>query len=387
MACRSNCKTFGNYEIEVLLNNIATIARVPVDLLNSGRQPSLVDDYERPLKSEARQQQAALQSETEDQTTAARSSTRIAGGKRDYRGEREAANLRTTDRILDLSVARHDQTLGEEYIKLAQAMILCTLPHSATRETKITRRARLGDGSILALTFSATTDGVAMPFGADRKLLFWLIDRAIRTDSPFIPWSSAAEYMREVGLGKGGRTNKQLRDRFARVSGLVISIIRKGTETTKLETYPVIARAYLPNSISYTDKEQSDLPGMGDGFGVLLHGPLFADLRKHNMVMPRRLWLNLKGPTPVQDLVFWLYYRCYAAASESVIPWTALTDQFPSGDSNPYRLRQHVRRSIKLLKVLWPEAQVREVPHGIWVDRAAAAMLDDDPIRNRIRRL
>jgi len=89
----------------------------------------------------------------------------------------------------------------------------------------------------------------------------------------------------------------------------------------------------------------------------------------------------------VQDLVFWLFYRCYAAKTETVIPWSALREQFPSGDTNPYRLRQHARRAIKVLKVLWPEAQVREVSNGIWVDRAPAAMLDDDPTRKRIRRL
>ena len=323
----------------------------------------------------------------QSQTNLARVNNTKHQGKRDYKAERESALMKTTDRIADLAVSRNDQTLGEEYIKLAQAMILCTLPHSATTETKITRRARMGDGSTLSVTFSATADGVSMPFGADRKLLFWLLDRAIRLDSPFIPWSSAAEYQREVGIEKGGRGNKQLRERFARISGLVISITRKGAEATALNTFPLIERSYLPNSISDLRGDQASLPEMGDRYGVMLHAPLFADIKKHNTVMPRRLWLEIKGPTAVQDLVFWLFYRCYQAASETTIPWNALSEQFPNGDSNPYRLRQHVRKAIKLLKVLWPEARVREAPNGIWVDKARAAMLDDDPVRNRIRRL
>ncbi len=307
-------------------------------------------------------------------------------GLRDYGAERDAAWWNTSGRVADLAVARRDQTLGDEYIKLAQAMILCTLPHSPTKDTKITRRARLGDGSTLAVTFSATADGIGLPYGADRKLLFWLLDRAIRNDSPFVPWSSAAEFGREMGLEKGGRTNKQIKERFSRIAGLVISISRKGTEATALDTFPVIARAYLPNSIA-GDAEQASLPEMGDRFGVLLHAPLFADIKKHNIVMPRRLWLELKGPTPVQDLVFWLYYRCYAAMSETIIPWEALGDQFPQTDSNPYRLRQYLRKAIKVLKVLWPEAQVREDPKGLWVAKASAGMLEDDATRNRIRKL
>lgn len=307
-------------------------------------------------------------------------------GARDYSAEREAARLNTSDRVADLAVSGRDQTLGDEYIKLAQAMILCTLPHSATKETKITRRARLGDGTTLAVTFSATADGIGLPHGADRKLLFWLLDRAIRNDSPFVPWSSAAEFGREMGLEKGGRTNKQIKERFSRIAGLVISISRKGTEATALDTFPVIARAYLPNSIA-GDTKQASLPEMGDRFGVLLHAPLFHDIKKHNIVMPRRLWLDLKGPTPVQDLVFWLYYRCYAASSESIIPWDALSDQFPQTDSNPYRIRQHLRKAIKVLKILWPAAQVKEDPRGLWVAKASAGMLDDDVTKNRIRKL
>ena len=189
-----------------------------------------------------------------------------------------------------------------------------------------------------------------------------------------------------MGLERGGRTNKQIRERYTRIAGLVISITRKGTEADRLETFPLVSKAYLPNSIS-DDSNQESLPELGDRFGILLHEPLFADIKRHNIVMPRRLWLELKGPTPVQDLVFWLYYRCYAAVSETIIPWDTLTDQFPQSDSNPYRIRLHLRKAIKILKVLWPEVQLREDPKGLWIAKASAGMLPDDPTKNRVRKL
>lgn len=73
--------------------------------------------------------------------------------------------------------------------------------------------------------------------------------------------------------------------------------------------------------------------------------------------------------------------------SETIIPWEALGEQFPQTDSNPYRLWQYLRKAIKVLKVLWPEAQVREDPKGLWVAKASAGMLEDDATRNRIRKL
>jgi len=311
------------------------------------------------------------------------------GAKRDRAAEALRAKNNQIERVVDLTVARHNQSLGDEYIKLAQALILCTLPHSPTKETKVTRRARLGDGSVLSVTFSAAADGVSLPYGADRRLLFWLLDRAIRNDSAFVPWSSAAEYQIEMGMKRGGRQNQQLRDRFLRLSGLVINIQRKGSGATGLQSFAVIDRAYLPNSIISAPDEntQASLPELGNRFGIQLNAPLFADIKRHNAVMPRRLWQEIDGPTAVQDLVFWLYIRCYAAASETIIPWSALTEQFPQEDSNPWRMKQHVRKALSILTKLWPQAQVKEVKNGIWVDKAKGPMLDDDPSKNRTRLL
>lgn len=307
---------------------------------------------------------------------------------RDYKAERKASAERQTERVVELAVARNDQTLGEEYIKLAQALILCTLPYSPTTETRITRRARLGDGSYLTVTFAAITEGVGMPYGADRKLLHWLIDKAIRADDPFVPWSSALEYQREMGIQQSGRSTKQIRDRFARIAGMVIQIKRNNAESTAQNTFPIIEKSYLPNSlVPNTIEGQPRLPGVGEKFGVLIHRPLFEDVKRHKAVMPRRLWLELDGPTAVQDLVLWLFYRCYSAASETVIPWGALQEQFPTDDSNPHRLRQHARSAIKTLKTLWPGVQIDYLPHGILVDRATSPMLDDDFTKKRQRKL
>lgn len=311
-------------------------------------------------------------------------------GERNYRTEREAASIRATDRVVELAVARHDQSLGEEYVKLAQALILCTLPYSPTTWPRIVRRARLGDGSYLTVTFAAITEGVSMPYGADRKLLHWLIDRAIRADDPYIPWSSIMEFQREMGIQQGGRTNRQIRERFARIAGLVVQIKRSTSDGTGLDTFPIISKSYLPNSIvprTIASATQEPLPGVGDRYGVLLHGPLFEDLKRHKAVMPRRLWLELEGPTPVQDLVLWLFYRSYSAASETVIPWSALQEQFPTDDSNRNRLKQHTRTAIRTLKALWPGVQLDHLQQGILINRALAPMLDDDAAKNRQRRL
>ena len=226
------------------------------------------------------------------------------------------AQARQATRVGELAVAQHDGTLGDESIKLAQAMILCTLPYSATTETKITRQARLGDGTTLYVTFSAVLPDVAMPFGADRKLLAWIFDRAIRSNTPFIPWKSALEYQKDVGMSRAGSNNKDLRKRFSRVAGLVINIQREAGEGKRDLIYPVSERSYLPTSIAGKHAEseaQQSLPELADRFGFAMNPSLFADIKRHHVALPRQLWRDLKGPTVVQDMMIWLVFRCYSA--------------------------------------------------------------------------
>ena len=310
--------------------------------------------------------------------------------KRNTALERKVAKERQALRLGDIAVARHEGTLGDEYIKLAQAMILCTLPYSETKETRITRQARLGDGSILSVTFSAASPGVPLPFGADRKLLAWIFDRAIRSNSSFIPWTSASEYQRETGLPIGGSGNRDLNKRFLRVAGLVINIQRKADRTKQDIIYPIIERSYLPASITGQKGSDADdqpsLPEMVDRFGFQLNAGLFEDIRKHHIVLPRKIWLEINGATQVQDLVYWLIFRCYSAASESIIPWSALSEQFPQ-DKNPRRTRSYARQAIRILSTLWPTVRIKEVPQGIWVDHTPVPMLEDDASKGRIRKL
>jgi len=309
---------------------------------------------------------------------------------RDRAAEKQTALAKKALRLGQLVDDRNTGRLGDEVIKLAQAMILCTLPYSATQDREITRRARLGDGSTLSVTFSAGVKDVQLPFGADRKLLAWMLDRAITSGSPSIGWESAWEYQKEMGLSRSGKNNRDLRERFMRISGLNINIQRKDTTSVAGKNFSIIERYYLPRSIRghNADPDQRTLVGITvhEPYEVVLNQTLFDDIRRHHVVVPRSLWSQTKGNSQVQDMVLWLYMRCYAAQSESVIPWAALADQFPQ-DSNRRRMREHAREAIRMLRHLWPGCRVEAIDIGIWVDRATQPLLLDDPSKGRVRRL
>lgn len=62
-------------------------------------------------------------------------------------------------RVGDIVAARRDGSLGGEYIKFAQALLLCTLPYRPTDERQVSRRAKIGFDAWVEVTFTANLPG------------------------------------------------------------------------------------------------------------------------------------------------------------------------------------------------------------------------------------
>jgi len=316
--------------------------------------------------------------------------------KRDYAQERRSAMISTVNRITELKIDRESGLLGTEVIKLAQALILCTLPYRLTPDRQIVRSARLSDGSRLTVTFTAALDEVPMPYGADRDLMAWLFDKAIRSDTSFVPMKSANEYLQETSKSRSGANIRELAERLRRLSGLVIAINRSSQESYDTVILPMIAQAKLPPSLlseeirAKTGVTSSLARATSNQFGIQLEERLYRDIKEHHVAIPRELWLKLqsqKGGAVLKDLMIFFCYRCYCSQSETVIPWDALREQFPQDNSNPWRIKQNAKKAIEQLTTIWPEAEIEVVKQGIRVGRATAQLLPDDPAKKRVRRL
>jgi hypothetical protein len=302
--------------------------------------------------------------------------------ERDYAKERKSAINSSIDRVVALRDDRDTGALGDEVIKMAQALILCTLPYRPTEERQVVRSARLSDGSTLRVTFTAGINGIDMAFGNDRHLMAWLFDKAINSDTAFVTIKSASDYLRETGKSRNGDRVKELAARLSRLTGLVIGIERRSSGSTQTVMLPMIASSNLPSNLTVQLKAENNgqrfIPGIENPFGIQLEERFFQDIKKHQ---------GQKGGPQLQDLLTFFVYRCYCAQSETVIPWAGLREQFPQDDSNPRRFKQNVKKAIQQLRILWPEIRIDVVKEGVWVDRAVQPLLPDDPTKKRVRRL
>jgi hypothetical protein len=318
---------------------------------------------------------------------------------RNRAAELVSAKERQALRLGALMDARNTGESAKEVIIVTHALILCTLPYSPTAEHSIVRKARLGDGTTLRVTFSAGIEGIYLPFGSDRKLLLWILDRAWRCKSREIAWQSAREYQREMGMSYGGRSNRDLQASFRRLSGLTINIERANGSSVWGANRCVIENYHLPTSIhGFDDANQICLAGIPahKDYKIRINELLFEEMEEFHYAIPRLLWNHAKlvdakpgqrghGSARVHDLLMFLFVRCYAAKSESVIPWSSLSDQV-SSDSNPRRLKSQACEAIKFLKHFWPGSQIEPCANGILINRPTSPPHPDDPSVNRIRR-
>ncbi len=255
--------------------------------------------------------------------------------------------------------------LSGELFQVAQALILCGLPYQATDKTRITKQARLGDGSRIKVTFSSSLD-VGLPYGCDRSVLHFLLDRAVKSRSRFVDWKTATEFLTAMGMQHGGKNRRDLRARFLRIRALTIGVERIGA-TSDTQIMPVIRRSRLPHSIF--PETTADMPRTRatEELGLEIDPLFFKELIAHPVPVPVEIIRAMRSKPQLQDMVLFLYWRAYAAGGPSIIPWRELREQLWQDDSNPRRIRSRFSTAINALRSLWPELSASARKEGLFI--------------------
>ena len=257
----------------------------------------------------------------------------------------------------------------EEIFQVAQALILCGLPYEKTDQTKITRSARLADGSVVDVTFS-TGLKAGMPYGSDRSLLHFLFDKAVKSDSRFVSWETATEFLQMMNMAQGGKNRRDLRQRFLRIRSLTIGVERTTQYGTTSDLMPVIRHSHLPTSVDVRAEQrgQSLLPiGSDVVFGVEIDPGFFADLKRYHVPTPAAIIRTTRNKSQLQDLMLWLHWRCYAANKSSLIKWEYLRMQLWQDDKTSRRIKVRFTEAITALRIIWPELQAEALKTGLMV--------------------
>ncbi len=288
---------------------------------------------------------------------------------RDHATEKHVALGRRAAKMASIRADRDTGVLAAELFQVAQALVLCGLPYQPTSVRHFTRKARLADGSEVSVTFSTGLED-GMPYGSDRSLLHFLLDRAIKAQSRFVSWETATEFLNTMHLALGGKNRRDLRQRFERIRGLTIGVKRKAPTGTSTKLMPIIRQSHLPTSVDVNAEQggQGSLSLTTDlVYGVEIDELFYADLLAHHVPIPAQIIRATRKQSQLQDLVIFLYWRCYAAQSTSLIPWPYLKQQLWQEDKQSWRIRERFAQAIVTLKILWPELEAEALKTGLMV--------------------
>jgi hypothetical protein len=342
--------------------------------------------------------------------------------KRNYAAEKQRAQLSL---FHDLEGLRSQREAGDIPVwQVALCLILCGLPYNETSERSYTRRARLGDGSWLTVTFTATgkryeqdengepvvdpTTGeqketlVPLPYGADRGPLHYLINQAVlqakelqrqgldTSAARFVQWETANQYLAQMGKSTGGKNRDDLRARIDRIKFCAITVTRTargGREKTLLT--PMFSRTdLLPRSLDsskrVTKPSEQGISKTPAVTGVEFGQEFFEEFLLNHMPVPVHLLRSTMGRSQMQDYVLWLYWRAFAAKQDTLIPWPAVREQLWQNDATKRRLYTRLKAAIATLRSVWPELRAEVNPKSFGPEGKQGDGLMIGPPRNGI---
>ncbi len=316
--------------------------------------------------------------EDRELTTSPQAGSTIDDVRRDWRSEELTARSRFAQAIASLR-AQRQENLWRELIYVSRFLTITSLPYRPTTQRQISKSCRLSDGTKVTITYSAMLDGVALPYGSDRTLLHWLLDKLSRNLSTaktpeerqaasYVEWTAAADYLNEMGMNAGsGKNISDTRARWLRVSGLGIGIRVQGGPAELVEVMTLIDRAVLPSSVDSSREHRGQQRLEGMRFGVWFTPKLVALLMQDPVPTPKELLRSMRKQSQLQDFVLFLTWRSYAAMTESLIPWSDVREQLWQGDGHEWRVKTRFAKAISVLRVIWPELQAEARRSGLWI--------------------
>jgi hypothetical protein len=116
----------------------------------------------------------------------------------------------------------------------------------------VRRKAQLADKSWLHVTFVQTNQKIPLPFRGDRKLAYFLTNKAVLQQSPILRWEYANEYMRLVDMDpNSGKNYHDVQASFTRIAymDIVVEVISPEGKTVDHWKCPLIDHARIAADI------------------------------------------------------------------------------------------------------------------------------------------
>jgi hypothetical protein len=207
---------------------------------------------------------------------------------------------------------------------------------------------------------------VGYPYGSIPRLILAWLGREVRRQNngrELYLGASLRQFMSDLGIdsatgGANGsitRLREQMKRLFtARIALVVADDVRQSTmqQLFSAQTMEIAEQTNL-----WWDPKRPEEAGLFES-SVVLSERFYKELEEHSVPVDMRALAALKTSPFELDLYCWLTYRFSYLRKSTIVPWDALRQQFGSEAENPRKFKFNIRRALRSVKTVYPDANV-----------------------------
>ena len=203
---------------------------------------------------------------------------------------------------------------------------------------------------------SAYRDGksVGMPYGTyPRLILAFLVTQAVRTQSPMLYLGkSFADFLKLIGVEKGGNTRKQLQKQLDRTLSASFAWSYTTDKKWSRENIQISHKSQL-----WWDEKQPEQQSLWESY-IKLNTDFFNEIIRNAVPLDLRVLSILKNSPLGLDLYMFIAWRVFKMDKPVFISWESLQEQLGGQYAELKKFARDCRSHIKKIQAIRPDLNV-----------------------------
>jgi len=237
---------------------------------------------------------------------------------------------------------------------MSRLLVMVNLPYRDPGKDRRTWCRKNGHVSIDVN--SGTEDGIpiGLPYGAyPRLILAFLVTQAVKTQSPMLYLGkSFADFLKLIGIEKGGNTRKQLQKQLDRTLSASFAWTYRTDKQWSRENIQISHKSQL-----WWDEKQPEQQSLWESY-IKLNTDFFNEIIRNAVPLDLRVLSILKNSPLGLDLYMFVAWRSFKIDKPVFISWQSLQEQLGGQFLNIHEFSRKCRSHINKIQAIRPDLNV-----------------------------
>ena len=237
---------------------------------------------------------------------------------------------------------------------MSKLLIMVNLPYRDPGKEIRTWWRKNGNVSIDINCGTADGNPIGLPYGAyPRLILAYLITQAVKTQSPIIYLGkSFSQFLRFIGIEKGGKTYKQLHKQLERTLSASFAWTYRNDKQWSRTNIQISHQSQL-----WWDERQPEQQSLWESY-IRLNTDFFKEVMRNAVPLDLRVLGILKNSPLGLDLYMFITWRVFKIDTSVFISWESLQKQLGGQYSNTYDFSKKCRFHLKRIQAIRPDLNI-----------------------------